>query len=356
MIESFEIQNYRLFKHLKIEKLGRVNLITGKNNVGKTALLEALWLYFTKGFINSIKTIFYYRDNYLSKINYYVGNLYYDFNTGNNISLGPISNQDKLSIQVISFIEEWDKTRTHFTRKSIPIQNAISPIQNVGIKIDFNEQMVHLIPITAQYPLIENEIKEEYIIDHGISTCYYIPPQGLPTTLLTSLWDKIALSEKEDIIISSLNSFFPGIEGIRPVNHPERKEERQFVIKMKNKSAFPISVMGDGIKKIMNAIIPLANAANGIVLIDEIENGIHYSIQSKLWEILLELADKFNVQVFATTHSWDCFDGFQCALNAFHDPSQGQLLRLSIRNDEITAISFDARELAIATRENIEVR
>lgn len=356
MIESFEIQNYRLFKHLKIEKLGRVNLITGKNNVGKTALLEALWLYYTKGFINSIKTIFYYRDNYSSKINYYIDKLYYDFDPRNNISIGPISDHDKLIIQIVSVIEEWDETKTNLSRKFTPIQSAIAPIQNVSIKIDFNEQMVHLIPITAQYPLIENEIKEEYIVGHGILTCYYMPPQGLPTTLLTSLWDKIALSEKEDIIISSLNNFFPGIEGIRPVNHPERKDERQFVIKMKNKSVFPISVMGDGIMKIMNAIIPFANAANGIVLIDEIENGIHYSIQSKLWEILLELADKFNVQVFATTHSWDCIDGFQRALNSFQDPSQGLLLRLSKRNDDIISTSLDARELAIATRENIEVR
>jgi AAA15 family ATPase/GTPase len=100
----------------------------------------------------------------------------------------------------------------------------------------------------------------------------------------------------------------------------------------------------------------MVNSKEGVLFIDEIENGIHYSIQEKLWEKLLELAEKLNVQVFATTHSWDCIDGFQRALNAFHDPSQGQLLRMSMRNDEITATSFDARELAIATRENIEVR
>ena len=42
MLESFRVQNYRLFKDLKIKKLGQVNLIAGKNNTGKTALLEAI--------------------------------------------------------------------------------------------------------------------------------------------------------------------------------------------------------------------------------------------------------------------------------------------------------------------------
>ncbi len=45
LLDSLEIKGYRCFEHLTIEKLGRVNLIVGKNNVGKTALLEALWIY-----------------------------------------------------------------------------------------------------------------------------------------------------------------------------------------------------------------------------------------------------------------------------------------------------------------------
>ena len=354
MIESFEIQNFRLFKNLKIDKLARVNLITGKNNVGKTTLLEAMCLYSTKGLVNSIKTILYYREQYLSNMHFYLINFYNNFNFSNSISFGPISKQDRLNIQVISLTEEWDESRSHMKRRFTPIQNGLLPNQSVGIKVEYNEQMIDLIPIYSQFPLIKNEIIDEYIVDRGISTCCYIPPQGIPT--LASLWDMIVLSEKEDIIVSSLNKFFPGIEGIRSVNHPERKDERQFVIKIKNKKPFPISIMGDGILKILNIVIPMANSSGGILLLDEIENGIHYSIQKTLWEIILDLAEQFNVQVFATTHSWDCIDGFQQALNAFHDPSQGQLLRLSKQNDDIISTSLDARELAIATRENIEVR
>ena len=45
MLSSLKIRNFRTFSHLFIERLGRVNLILGKNNVGKTTLLEALFIY-----------------------------------------------------------------------------------------------------------------------------------------------------------------------------------------------------------------------------------------------------------------------------------------------------------------------
>ncbi len=45
LLNSLEIRNFRGFHHLQIERLGRVNLIVGKNNIGKSSLLEALLLY-----------------------------------------------------------------------------------------------------------------------------------------------------------------------------------------------------------------------------------------------------------------------------------------------------------------------
>jgi hypothetical protein len=45
MIKDIEISNFRCFEHTKIEGFERVNLIGGKNNSGKTALLEAIFLY-----------------------------------------------------------------------------------------------------------------------------------------------------------------------------------------------------------------------------------------------------------------------------------------------------------------------
>ena len=40
LLDSLEIQNFRGFHHLQIEKLGRANWIVGENNIGKSSLLE----------------------------------------------------------------------------------------------------------------------------------------------------------------------------------------------------------------------------------------------------------------------------------------------------------------------------
>ena len=102
----------------------------------------------------------------------------------------------------------------------------------------------------------------------------------------------------------------------------------------------------------LGIILSLINAKQGIILIDEIENGIHYSIHSKLWELIFTLSEELQVQIFATTHSWDCIEEFQHSVRG----EEGMLIRLEERQGEIVPILFDAKRLSIATRQDIEVR
>jgi AAA15 family ATPase/GTPase len=101
--------------------------------------------------------------------------------------------------------------------------------------------------------------------------------------------------------------------------------------------------------------LALGNTKDGILLIDEIENGIHYSVQHELWQLIFRLASRLNVQVFATTHSWDCIEGFQKATQE-NMQEEGLLIRLSLKKNDVVATLFDKEELAIVTREQIEVR
>ena len=72
----------------------------------------------------------------------------------------------------------------------------------------------------------------------------------------------------------------------------------------------PLRSMGDGINRILTIILAMVNCENGYLLIDEFENGLHYSVQEKLWEIIFYLAERLNIQVFATTHSNDAIEVF----------------------------------------------
>src|SRR5581483_12447785 len=113
--------------------------------------------------------------------------------------------------------------------------------------------------------------------------------------------------------------------------------------------------LGGGMLRALGIALALVNARDGILLIDEFENGIHYSAQTELWELIFQLAHRLNVQVFATTHSWDCIKGFQKAAQE-NTEEEGMFIRLSLFGDDVIATMFDERKLAIATREDIEVR
>ena len=112
--------------------------------------------------------------------------------------------------------------------------------------------------------------------------------------------------------------------------------------------------VGDGVNRLFGLALAHVNARDGFLLIDEIENGIHYSVQADLWRLIFQTASRLNVQVFATTHSYDCIKAFEQA--ASDHKEEGVLIRLAKRNDEIVVAEFDEEELNIAVEAKIEVR
>lgn len=114
--------------------------------------------------------------------------------------------------------------------------------------------------------------------------------------------------------------------------------------------------MGDGINRVLTIILALVNSDNGFLLLDEFENGLHYSVQEKLWNIIFNLAQKLNIQVFATTHSEDCIYGFEQVLNNTNNKADGKLIRLDVINGVIRQVEFNANELKIANDQAIETR
>lgn len=105
----------------------------------------------------------------------------------------------------------------------------------------------------------------------------------------------------------------------------------------------------------MAIVLAIANAPNGVVLIDEIENGLHYSVQSKVWRAIAQAARVSNVQVFATTHSWECLVK---AHEAFAEDEIYDLRwhRLQNVSGEIQAVSHDREMIEAALYSGVEIR
>ncbi len=373
-LNSLEIHNFRGFKHLQIERLRRVNLIVGKNNIGKSSLLEALELYAHNGDPALIWKFLQARDeskqysrlrresskpeNMLLDLKYlFFGRKEIDQST-KPIIIGPINSPDDLlSISIGWYI------RLRDDEEGISKLQLLQPEEYDIVDNSIPRFTIQTGKTSKSYSLISRleSHPDEFEIK---ANCIATAPNGLDREITGVLWDRIALTDLEKDVIEAMRIIAPGIERLSVVGSLESRDrtlkaftyrEQREVIPIIKVAGIekPIALrsLGDGMQRIFGLALALVNAKDGILLIDEIENGLHYSVQPDIWHLICQLAQRLNVQVFATTHSLDCITAFQMAAQ-----KEGVLIRLQSKKDEIIAELYDEDDLATATHEQLEVR
>ncbi|MBA7474165.1 hypothetical protein ES707_09513 [subsurface metagenome] len=204
----------------------------------------------------------------------------------------------------------------------------------------------------------------------------YVPARSTDIQDMARQWDAVALRAEGDRVIDCLRIVEP-IERISAVEHPTLSGQRMFMVRLTNSSEpVPLRSLGDGTIHMLQIALALETARNGnekdaaqrtlfddaeasallrMLLIDEVENGIYHGILPKLWKFIIEGARRFGVQVFATTHSFDCVRAFGAAAAA--DPeSEGVVMRLEKHGDKNKVILYDKEEISTAVEQGIEVR
>ena len=185
----------------------------------------------------------------------------------------------------------------------------------------------------------------------------FITSHGIPSVLLEKLWDNVALTESENSVLDGLRILNPDVERLSLVNDLARTGKRVARVKLRRqRDPVALARLGEGINRVFGLMLSLVNSQRGILLIDEVENGLHYSVQGEMWETIFSLAETLDVQVFATTHSWDCLVGFQRAADA--EPNvEGMVHRLELAVDGThKVVDISEEDLAIVTRNQIEIR
>ena len=177
---------------------------------------------------------------------------------------------------------------------------------------------------------------------------------------MAQFWDRIALTDSENLPIQALQLILGNIVSrvavIGDDGPRRRKTGRRFIVRLPDDPfPVPLTSLGDGAIRLFALALALANSRNGFLLIDEAENGIHYSVQRDYWRMILQTAHKDNVQVIATTHSWDCVKGFARAAMETED-AEGVLVRLERDDHGMRAIEYSEDELRVAAEQGIEVR
>lgn len=184
----------------------------------------------------------------------------------------------------------------------------------------------------------------------------FVPANGLSDNAVGPLWDAVALTDAEADVLAGLNIISPDLERLTLVGDATLVRARTMMARTRGQSVpAPLKSLGAGVNRMLGITLALVNARGGVVMLDEVENGIHYSVQGDLWRLILRTARRLDVQVFATSHSWDCVKAFQ-ATAAEDDEADGVLVRIEAKAGKIRSVPFDEKELTIATRHEIEVR
>lgn len=355
MFESFKLQNFRCFQELSLTGLGRVNLIAGHNNVGKTALLEALFIYC--GAYNPELTI---------RVNAFRGveklelkpfksaetpwdSLFYNFSTSEELRMD--AKDDKGGNRAL---------RLSIMNRPKELGNVIKPVETVSDK-------AANLPISQkvlQLKYSEKGTKFYMFLDAGGLRTHPAPePPPFPSYFLNArrslslneqaeLFGVMDLRGQSQLILESLKILEPRLQELSmifsqgsPMVHGNIGLERPL----------PLILMGDGMSRLFSLLTVIGNSKDGVILVDEIENGLHHSRLTDIWKAIGKAAADFNTQVFASTHSLECI---VAAHRAFSENKNYpfRLHRLENRGGKIAAVTYDQETLEAAIENEFEVR
>jgi AAA15 family ATPase/GTPase len=371
-----------MLEDLEISKLGRVNLIVGKNNSGKSTILEALRLYANNAQLSLLHEILMEHDEAFDidqssnkKQNWYgLKNIFTNrelpLNSNTFISISA-NNESPLKIEYIFYYtkeetetdEDGDvfvtRRRIFVTPSEIDIQETDPLTSAIRLSSGGRSAIIDLADDIKKPQFYPNMLWGFPDKTKTLLNCSYVPTTFITREVLASLWDEVALTPNEDVVIKSLSIIDNNIDRLAFIED-SNQDNRIPIVKLKElDKRIPLNSMGDGISRVLQLILSVFRAENGILLIDEFENGLHYSVQEQVWQIIFQLATNLNIQVFATTHSWDCIESFTKV--AVESPEEGVLLKVSksartSHNGKSIVTIYDEEALKTITATDLEVR
>lgn len=365
MIQSILLQNFKGFENFKAEGFSRFNLIGGKNNSGKSSLLEAL--FFMLGFPQhglariSVSRYFdpedsidpeeiwgssFYNKDHAKKIKFELEDDQFKkntiINTWHDIFEPPIDNPN---FQNVLAQQNNQKQLALNTSSKMLLIEYSSQLKGEKVAEGIWQEMVY--KGTYINPLFQKHSSPPVIPQQQ----YFLIRSGIPYSYpqIKILFEKLLEKRKEADLVKFLQKIDPRIKSIMAY-------KKTLMLDLQDLSyRIPLQYMGDGTQWAILFYLAIANCPNGVVLIDEIENGLHHSVMTSLFAEIQHIAQEFNCQIFATTHSEECL---QAAIQGFEKhPNDLRHIRINrISESEVISRTYSLEDLKIALENDWEVR
>jgi putative AbiEii toxin of type IV toxin-antitoxin system len=371
MYETFTIEYLRGFKHLTLDKLTTINLISGRNNTGKTALLEALFLHAAGAHAGefALTALTPIRTGAAPALDP-TGNtdpwtpFFLNQDPYNTIKLAGDPHRDTVTLEIsippsrrprniLSYAQPGQASPTYSLDVSVQRDNKNKRdyLQTVGAKA-VSPATPLLGNVALQFAGLDFKLDPpaEVLVPAVISTARSRAPQQE----LARRYSNLKMQGREGDFLAAMRVIEPRLQSIEVL---VANGQPTLHVDIGIGPPLPLQLLGEGSVTLADIISAMFEVRNGVVLIDEIENGVHYSILPELWFHLGRAARQAKVQVFATTHSRECVVAAHTTFRK--TPHFLSLVRLATETDTQSAesvVRYDSSTLEAALDLDLDIR
>ena len=349
-LSSFEAVHYRGIDGLSLSPITRVNLITGSNGIGKTALLEAIWLFGKRYSPESV--------------------WHPDVQRSDRSVVDPIAELSSEALELHG-TEDGSKHRLRVTFQSAghlaEAATKLDSVDNTGPARVMGHLETHLDGEPPAKDEKYKHLKSVYPTPPGVVLYDTpLPPLPRPSYVIEGTrWqhetpdeymqrysDLVRRGFKQELS-NAMRLIPPGLAGVEILTENGR---HYLLATTEAGDQRPLKDLGGGMIRLFRLYLSIGAAREGVLLLDEVENGIHYSVFQELWNRIRDWTNESRVQLVATTHSAECIDS---AMDVFADDPDDLAIHKLFKNEDtgqIRAVSFSGEALEGARELNWEVR
>ena len=372
MYSSIRIQGYRGLDSFRMQGLGRVNLLVGTNNCGKTSILECIELLRSPGAPGVLSNITRRRGEWgypsdedptarrgAQWDSLDVSHLFANRQLRGQIRIEADRSGDIAAAgwnhRVTVYVE--GPTVRDYDEWGAEVPEGAED-ERLALHVEWSDPDDHYKASLTDDGLLFRPRLPTRLRRRGSSQAVqFVRTSGMTAADVVRTFSKFVLTPKEDAITNALRIVEPTIERIAPVaddhGHFRFNAPGGVVLKLREVvDRVPIGSVGDGMWRMLGLALSLANAEGGVLLVDEIDTGFHFSVMEDMWQMINKQAVSLSVQVFATTHNRDCYESL--AAIAKSEPGDVTIQRIDRSRTEAVRFSRDA--ILAAAERGIEVR